>query len=110
MISLFMSFTASVLIAIVSWMLVANRRYEDGIVGRIALAGMALAATGFASKMVFSCYTPTGLEDALLWSVAVFLGRHYHRFHKFTTTGQHAWHLDEPPAMSRSITDDRGVA
>lgn len=109
MIALSLSFTAAAVIAMVSWMLVANRRYEDGIIGRLALAGMALAATGFMSKMVFSCYTPTGLEDALLWSAAAFLARHYYRFHRYTTSGEHAWGPGEPPAAMSRSTDARGA-
>lgn len=94
------TFTALALIAIVAWLLVVNRRYEDGLIGRVALAGMALAATGFMSKIVFSCYQPTGLEEALIWSTAAFMARHYYRFLRYTRTGEHAWHSDHP-MMSR---------
>lgn len=71
--------------------LVFNRKYEDGIVGRGALAGLALAATVYLLGIISGVHLMTGPEELMLWSVAVFLLRHAYRFHRYMTTGRGAW-------------------
>lgn len=72
--------------------LVFHRRYEDGVVGRVALLFLAGAALvflhdGYEAELV-SVLPATALGAA---AFAVFLARHTWRFWRWARTGEHGW-------------------
>ena len=82
--------------AIIATMLILSKDYEDGVMGRLALALLAIAAyttifrgvdwiiAGMPPRLPF---VPVG---ALVWSgMGIFLIRHYFRWRKFTRTRPH---------------------
>jgi hypothetical protein len=62
-------------------MLVLHPDYEDGIVGRAALAGISMVAFSRWAGIVFEEVTVHRPFSALLWgALAVFFARHAYRF------------------------------
>ena len=73
--------------------LVLHEKYEDGLIGRIALAGIVLAAT-MVTITYFGGYAQYSFSSEmvlLLWSVCAFLMRHVYRFWRFSTGGKFSW-------------------
>jgi len=84
---------AGLSLSIVCAMLVLHKDYEDGLVGRIALAGMSLAGFGRAATIVESGFS-LGLSwvALLMWlSTTLFMARHLYRFLKWRSCGDGDW-------------------
>lgn len=92
----FLTYSAIVSAAIVSAIclyLVWDRRYEDGIVGRFALAGLALNGVVFAwdalvSGASYELLPTTALSFDFL---AIFMIRHAWRFRRWSRSGVGDW-------------------
>ena len=83
-------------ILFVSLYLALCRDYDDGIVGHIALAGMALSS----AAPLYEAYEGSDYEylptTALMYAaVAVFMARHAYRFRMYRKTGKGEWRDDE---------------
>lgn len=84
---------AALAVFLICLVLVLHPDYEDGLVGRIALATIALAAlarflaiAGGDWQMQFNSIA------FLLWvGLALFLGRHLYRFLRWRRAGTHDW-------------------
>ena len=82
-------------ILFVSLYLALCHNYDDGIVGHIALAGMALSS----AAPLYEAYEGADYDfvptTALMYAaVAVFMARHAYRFHIYRRTGEGEWRND----------------
>lgn len=71
--------------------LVFSEKYEDGLIGRIALALIATASTAGLLSHVGSDWDPAGATQMLLVGCALFFLRHAWRFHVWSRTGSGDW-------------------
>ena len=83
-------------ILFVSLYLALCRKYDDGIVGHIALAGMALSS----AAPLYEAYEGADYDfvptTALMYAaVALFMARHAYRFNRWSKTGKGEWRDDE---------------
>lgn len=83
----------AMVVAVICTTLVLHREYEDGLLGRLGLALMALAATARTLQLVESEFqrsvNPIGL---VLWvGLALFLARHLYRFMRWRRSGEGDW-------------------
>lgn len=79
-------------ILFVSLYLALSRNYDDGIIGHVALAGMALSS----AAPLYEAYEGADYDfmptTALMYAaVAVFMARHAYRFRKWSKTGTGEW-------------------
>lgn len=80
--------TASAIVAIVCTALVLHPEYEDGLIGRIALAVLAIVAVSrfpdaFNSAISMNDEYKISAQGLAMWiAVAVFFARHWYRFYK----------------------------
>jgi hypothetical protein len=79
--------TAALIVAIVCTALVLHPEYEDGLIGRIALAVLAIVAVSRFPDAVESAISMTeykiSAQGLAMWiAVAVFFARHWYRFYK----------------------------
>ena len=91
-------FLCTLIILAVCITLVFNKHYEDGLIGRIALSVIAIAAAGRASGIWDSDFmfavTPQG---ALVWiGLTLFLVRHLYRFLRWRSSGDGDWRIAKP--------------
>lgn len=89
-------------ILFVSMYLALCRRYDDGIVGHIALAGMALSS----AAPLYEAYEGADYDfvptTALMYAaVALFMVRHAYRFRMWSKTGKGEWRDDEQVKTSK---------
>lgn len=93
-----------VVVASVSVFLVAHCKYEDGVIGKIALACLAIG-----NLVVFAEWfnginhevNPTTLF--IQFGIAGFLVRHAYRFKKWTITGANDWRKNETSSVSNDV-------
>lgn len=73
--------------------LVLHPDYEDGLIGRIALAAMAVAGiTRFMDIVAAGAATPIAHIGVLLWiGLALFMMRHLYRFLRWRHSGEGDW-------------------
>lgn len=76
----------------VSLYLALCRNYDDGIIGHVALAGMALSS----AAPLYEAYEGADYDfmptTALMYAaVAVFMARHAYRFNRWSKTGTGEW-------------------
>lgn len=77
--------------AVICTLLVFHPDYEDGLIGRLALSGMALAAVARVCDLV-AYNGGTSQIGSLLWmALAVFLSRHFWRFLRWRNSGAFDW-------------------
>lgn len=84
---------ASASVAAVCVALVLHREYEDGLIGRISLACMGVAALARAASLLsglgYVWVSPVGV---LLWcGLAAFMVRHVYRFARWRRCGENDW-------------------
>mgnify|MGYP001290541506 CR=1 FL=1 len=94
-------FLSTVLVLACAIILVFNKEYDDGVIGRLGLSliGLAALARGMSilqhweEHAVSPSLISTGSSIALLlWSgIALFLIRHTYRFLRFQSNGEYAW-------------------
>jgi hypothetical protein len=72
-----------IVIATISTILILSERYEDGVVGRIALALICTASLFTFATLMDSTTVPLNLVLMFLIGVAMFFLRHLFRFLKF---------------------------
>jgi hypothetical protein len=76
----------------VSIFLALCQEYEDGIVGNIALGGMAVSTAGPLYEMANGSEYEFAPTTVLLYAaVAAFMARHLYRFIKWRKTGENDW-------------------
>ena len=82
-----------VIIAVLAVYLVVHERYEDGVVGRIALGGLALSGmiVLIAELGGFAVYRYTPEVTLFLWAACGFFCRHVYRFIMYTRLGRYKW-------------------
>lgn len=93
-----MSLVAScaLLIGVIAAILIAHCRYEDGLIGRIALGGVVLAAVMICVSEIDGAYYDAPDEMLLLLAgVTAFMVRHLYRFLRYTHTGAGAWRKEK---------------
>lgn len=83
------------LLAAMAGVLIAHKEYEDGLIGRIALAGIILGSVivmlmEFATGSSYEGYVPPEVL-VLVVSVVAFMARHLYRFMRFRATGKFSW-------------------
>ena len=79
-------------ILLVSVYLALCRRYDDGIIGNAALAGMSLAsASPLYEALEGSEYDFVPTTGLMYAAVAVFMLRHAYRFRRWSKTGNGEW-------------------
>ena len=84
------------IVALVSIFLVAHTRYEDGVIGKIALAILAIGNLVVLSEWfngVTHEVNPTTIF--IQFGVAGFLVRHAYRFRQWVKTGANDWRKNE---------------
>jgi hypothetical protein len=79
--------TTSAIVAIVCTALVLHPEYEDGLIGRIALAVLSIVAVSRFPEALDSAITMAdykiSAQGVAMWiAVAVFFARHWYRFYK----------------------------
>lgn len=81
------------MIAIISIFLATHCKYEDGLVGRIALAGMAIGGLVVFSEWAWDgrTYEVNGATLLITMSCAAFMTRHAYRFIRWRRTGVNDW-------------------
>lgn len=80
-------------LAAIGGILIRHPKYEDGLLGRIALAGIILAGVVAALAELFSKVrydAPPELE-MLLVCMLIFMIRHLYRFWRYTKSGSYKW-------------------
>ena len=87
---------ASLVVLIVSTLLVLHQDYEDGLIGRVGLALMAMAAMARFAGVLDAVWHGHGIlishVGIILWvGLAIFLTRHAYRFMSWRKTGKHEW-------------------
>lgn len=89
----FIVFVDSMVVCIIAIILILHKDYEDGFIGRLALALIVVASIGRALKIVEGDFhTNTSLVALLLWSgFSIFLVRHFWRFQHWRRKGSHKW-------------------
>lgn len=86
-------FFAAWVVLLVCVVLMLHPHYEDGLLGRLALAVIALAAYGRAGviwERGFDIYL-SWVAIALWCGLALFLGRHLYRFINWRRCGSNEW-------------------
>ena len=82
----------ALVIGLLALVLVLHEYYEDGLVGRIALAGVILAAVIVVmSEFDGAKYSAPPELVLLMVSVTAFMGRHVVRFFRWRRLGAHEW-------------------
>ena len=81
------------IVAVICTVLVFHKDYEDGLLGRLGLAVMAIASLARLSHLVEHEFSrnvsPIGV---MLWlGLAIFLGRHLYRFLRWRRSGEGDW-------------------
>lgn len=76
----------------ISMYLALCKRYDDGVIGHVALAGMALGS----AAPLYEAYEGADYDflptTALIYAaVALFMTRHAYRFHRWSKTGENDW-------------------
>jgi len=96
---------AALFVFMICMILVLHPDYEDGLVGRICLAMMAMAALArFLAIVDDGWYMPFNSIAFLLWiGLAMFLARHLYRFLRWRKCGEHDWR----PAGREAVTGKR---
>ena len=86
-------FLCAATVGVICLVLVLNKDYEDGLIGRVALASLALAAYVRCSVIVDRDFIATFSPIATLtWpALALFFGRHIYRFYRWRDCGEHEW-------------------
>lgn len=80
------------IICVVSVYLALCQEYEDGIIGNIALGGMAVSTAGPLYEMANGSEYEFAPTTVLMYAaVAAFLARHMYRFMKWRKTGENDW-------------------
>ena len=84
-------------IGLVAAILAFDKRYEDGLIRHVSLAGIVVAATVMMLGEVTQSYTYdfTWEMSLLLWSIAVFVVCHAYTFIRWRLTGKSAWRDQE---------------
>lgn len=94
----------SIGIFLISIYLASNDKYEDGVIGKIALGVLAIGnfvvVAEFCGGIVY-LVNPTTLFIQM--GVFVFLLRHAYRFRQWVKTGAHDWRKDETNTVSDSV-------
>lgn len=88
--------TCSLVICCVSTFLVVHPKYEDGLIGRIALLCLSLSCAVVLGEWfdgVTYEVNPTTL--GVQFGLAIFLLRHVYRFSRWVKSGQYDWRKDE---------------
>ena len=107
----FVVMVASAAVLAFATLLVLDKDYEDGLVGRVALSLIALAAFGRFSDTLFAALSasffdslpprqPSGIAVMLWVGVAMFFARHLWRFRRWKKCGKHEWRKPVPAATS----------
>lgn len=85
---------AIAVIALIAGFLAWCEKYEDGLTGRIALGGIAVACViiiiGHHRRVVSYEFIPPEIT-LLLACIAWFLARHAYRFIRYTFSGKYGW-------------------
>lgn len=78
---------------IIALALIVSCKYEDGLIGRIALAGIVLAGVVVVISEVHGnmIYRVSPQILLLLASQALFMARHLYRFVRYVTDGKFGW-------------------
>lgn len=93
----------SIGIAGISIYLASNCKYEDGVIGKIALGVLAIGNFVVVAEFVSGIeylVNPTTLF--IQFGVFMFLIRHAYRFRKWVKTGAHDWRKNEANTVSDS--------
>jgi len=86
-------FFSALVVMCVAVVLVLHPHYEDGLLGRLALAGLALAGLGRAGTILESGYEIdlSWVAALLWWSLTLFMVRHLYRFLRWRRCGGNEW-------------------
>lgn len=76
-----------------AWFLVFHCEYEDGVIGRVALAGLAVTEMLIVMEWLIEDSVPEPLATTFYVQLffALFLMRHVYRFLRWRTRGDHEW-------------------
>jgi len=73
----------ALVVSIVCTILILHPKYDDGLMGRVALALIAIAGYARAAVMIQGNGEPSSNIGALLWiGLCIFLCRHYRNFYQ----------------------------
>lgn len=90
--NLIVAFCAAAL-SVMCVVLVLDKDYEDGLIGRVSLAFMSLAGYGRAVTLIESDFTlQLSWIAVMIWlSITAFVARHIYRFIRWRNCGEHQW-------------------
>ena len=94
----------SLIICLISTFLVVHPKYEDGLVGRVALLCLSFSCAVVLGEFVDGVeyeVNPTTLSIQL--GLSVFLLRHVYRFNKWANSGSFDWRKNEKDTPSNDV-------
>jgi hypothetical protein len=102
MLTLWVVVVCGLLVSLICTALVLHRDYEDGLIGRIGLAFIALACSARVMQIAVTALErwlqdidkPININPAnalLLLGLAMFMTRHFYRFLRWRSAGAHDW-------------------
>lgn len=88
---------AAAVIFLLSLYLIWSERYEDGLFGRLFLAGLSLSCLVLVLDAIFgrSQYSLLPSTAMTLLCVAGFMARHVYRFRRWVAEGKNDWRGDK---------------
>jgi ABC-type transport system involved in cytochrome c biogenesis permease component len=89
-------FLGALITGVITFILIFHQDYEDGLIGRAALAGISVAALTTVARIAFSWFEETAFYASgtrvMLWcSLALFFARHLYRFQTWRHEGERHW-------------------
>lgn len=98
----YLLFLASTIVSSICLVLVFHREYEDGLIGRIALATISIVSFCRAVQIWESDFDLelTPIANILWLALTVFFARHLYRFLRWHRCGDHEWRSADPPATA----------
>lgn len=82
------------ILGLISVVLVVHKKYEDGLIGKIALGVIIVMAIVIAGGELAGAILDPLAIDVLLAAIVAFFMRHTYRFFRWSTTGQGEWRCD----------------
>lgn len=82
---------AALCVALVAVALVLHPDYEDGLIGRVGLAAIAIAGAARSLNLLLDGGHASPIGVLLWFGLVLFFARHAYRFRKWRRCGEHEW-------------------
>lgn len=98
-------FVCSLIIGVISVYLASHKKYEDGVLGKLFLAGLAITSGVIFWQVAFDgvSYEPQPTTEAIFLFISLFFIRHLYRFNKWANGGSFDWRKNEKDTPSNDV-------